>query len=364
MKRNNTTLHIVARPAAASALWLPAEICQQIVDYAVADLDPLDVATMSTLARVSRHSIHWIADKLENLAALASQVASHVCSRSCRGRRYENAACMLDKLGTINWGSAPNEAYARSLALFFQCHPVLALRLCELQEQPRYYPQMLSLLNYAALFNRHLVLPLARQRRTKEKQERVRLISDEQPGCATRLCNVVCRASDEPGAEVRPVSSFRVKCVQNGADTEEERRKEMLKCVADETDPLQRELLRYYVLAKKGSAQERRAQYFTVTHAHRKLSSPDPKRDCFEDLVVKLEGRYVHVFSEAAAAFRARCFVCTGPEQERARAFHLLRNEKKHTKELRGVLDRAISEKNRDDCSIIMLDVTEPSVDV
>jgi hypothetical protein len=363
MKRGNTVLRIPAQKAVAPVFILPSEIRQHIIDYAVAGLDPLDVQTLGRLARVSKHSVDWITGKLADLAALTSLVASHVCSRSCRGLRYENVADMLDKLNVIAWSDAAPKRFAHDLALFFQCHPRLGLRLCDLDEQPRYYGQLLSLLNYAALFARHLVLPLPRQRRTKEKQEKVRLISDEQPGCATRLCNVVCRASDEPDAEVLPVCSLAVQCVQNGAGTEDARRKEMLKCVADEKDPLKRELLRCYV-QRKGSAQERRAQYYTVTHARRELGKPDAKRDCFEDLVVQLEGVYVHVYSEAAASFRARCFVCEGSKRERRRAFGLLRNQAKHTGGLRAMLDAAVQEKNRDDCRIIRFDLTEPSAEM
>jgi len=353
MKRSNTVLHLKAvNKPPPQPPQLPREVLDHILDYFVYNLDPLDLHTLTTLTCLSKQTPQWLTDKLDELSVIVFRVCEHVCSPVFRNVRYDNVATMLDKLDNIGFGSDCRKQYARQLAMFFQHNPALCLRLMRLEDEFQHHRLMLRLLNYAAAHAQYLILPPTRQRRTKEKNERVRLISDEQPGCATKLSKVVCRVSDEPDAEVLPIASFRVKCIQDGASNDEERRKEMLKCVAAEKDPLQREMLRYYT-QKKGSAQERRAQYYTVTHAQRKLASPDLNVDCFEDLVIEQEGRYVHIYSEAAASFLTRCFVCTGSKKERERAFYLLRNEQRHTKSLLMSLDQAINEKNQDDCHIV-----------
>jgi hypothetical protein len=360
----------------------------ELVHLIISHINHLDVASLNIMAQVSHQALQWIRPQLMLLFEMALRVHEIVYSPTRLALRSNNPGFMLALLPY-----RIDCEYSRGLALFFQRHPDICRRFSDVDFVPHpvldvvpvadpvpgTHRHLLGLLYYASLQAEHLIVPPPADKRrllrtvTEQEQQRllvesVQLISDQKPGCATRISDVLCRLSDDPASEVFPLSMFaNIKAVRTLAPGQESREREMMQCIAAESDPNQREMMQYYA-QKKGTAREKRAQYYAVTRARHSVVNTDPRKDCFQDLVMQDDSNakhWVHLFSPGAQSFLNRCFLKPPPsaELDEKRVMNLLRFEPQHVKRCCDWLDAEVLAARKRACIVITDSVNEISID-
>jgi len=177
---------------------------------------------------------------------------------------------------------------------------------------------LLAVLNLVALEKKHLY--------RKDPGSGIETVFfDVAPTEQVRLRDVFYHQKN--GTVVAPLSeACKIKIVRDMPDTNTEQVEASAEAIKGEPDANMKALLNSYLFAKKVTTRtERRAKCFLLTKRVRKLRHARPG-DCFNDVVVKLKGTYVHIYSDAASHIRGKCFNFAGKPEDLKLACGLWKN--------------------------------------